>query len=222
MNSMNDEALSWAAAGLTVATLLAYELLAGLRQRAQPHTMARSAHAQLRTDWFRAVSEQPGSEILAVQTLRNSVMSATMSASTAVLGLIGTATLAAPALRASLDAAAGGLPPMTPRLALELVLLALLLALLLASMVSSVMAVRYFTHAGYIGGMPVGSPARAQWTAAGLVYLRRAGLLYSWGLRHLVLIAPLLAAVLHPLAGPVVALAMVATLATLDRTNGPA
>jgi hypothetical protein len=214
---MTTDTLSWLAAALTVGILLAYEVSSHLAQRAQPQRMARSAHAQLREDWFRAVSAQPGSEILAVQTLRNSVMSATMSASTAVLGLIGTATLAAPGLRASIEVAHDGLPPMSPRLALELVLL----ALLLASMVSSVMAVRYFTHASYIGAMPVGCVSRAQWAPAGLAYVRRAGLLYSWGLRHLVLIAPLLASILHPLAGPVVALVMVATLARLDRAGSP-
>ena len=52
-----------------------------------------------------ALSRQPGSEILAIQTLRNSVMSATMTASTAVLGLMGTVSLAAPSLDASFGSA---------------------------------------------------------------------------------------------------------------------
>ena len=59
---------------------------------------------------------------LAVQTLRNSLMSATMTASTAMLGLIGTVTLAAPSLHASFGWSAT-LPSFTPRLVLELLLL---------------------------------------------------------------------------------------------------
>jgi len=209
------EGAGWLAAALTLAPLLAHEVLAALRQRRQPERLARSAHATLREDWFDAVSAQPGSEILAVQTLRNSLMSATMTASTAALGLMGTVTLAAPSLGASL-AGAGG-PDFTPRLALELALM----ALLFDSLVCSAMAVRYYHHASFICAMPVGSAARRRWSAAGAAYVRRAGLLYSWGLRHLVLLAPSVAFVLHPVAGPVAALAVVAALRRLDRVGGP-
>ena len=97
---------TWIAALFTLLILLVYETMLAVNQRRDPQRLARSAHAALREEWFAAVSAHPGSEILAVQTLRNSLMSATMTASTAVLGLLGTITLAAPAVRASL-----GLPP---------------------------------------------------------------------------------------------------------------
>lgn len=205
--------LTWIAAAVTVAVLLAYELTVALAQRRSPERMARSAHATLRQDWFAAVSAQKGSEILAVQTLRNAVMSATMTASTAALGLMGTVTLAAPSLHAGF--AESGLPSFSARLALELVLM----ALLFASLVSSAMAVRYYNHAGFIGAMPVDSDARSRWAAAGSAYVRRAGILYSWGLRHLILIAPILASILHPAAGPVAALLVVAVLRGFDRVG---
>ena len=79
------------------------------------------------------------------------------------------------------------------------------------------MAVRYYNHAGFIGGMPVDSEARDRWTDAGKAYVRRAGILYSWGLRHLVLVAPILASIVHPAAGPVAALCLVAVLVKFDR-----
>ena len=82
--------LVWLATLTTVGVLFGYEVVLALAQRRRPDRMARSAHAVLREEWFTAVSQQKGSEILAVQTLRNSLMSATMTASTAVLGLIGT------------------------------------------------------------------------------------------------------------------------------------
>jgi hypothetical protein len=205
--------LTWLEAFATVAVLVLYEVALAVVQRRRPERLARTAHATLREDWFDAVSAQKGSEILAVQTLRNSLMSATMTASTAVLGLMGTATLAAPSLHASFGEAPAGVPHFTPRLALELVLL----ALLFASLVSSVMAVRYYNHAGFIGGMPVESDARKRWAAAGTAYVRKAGLLYSWSLRHLILVVPVVAFILYPGAGPIAALLVVGALSSFDR-----
>lgn len=206
----------WIAAAATVAVLALYELWFALAQRRSPQRLGRTAHASLRDDWFAALSQQPGSEILAVQTLRNSLMSATMTASTAVLGLMGTVTLSA----ASLNATFGGAAPFefTPRLALELILL----ALLFASLVSSVMAVRYYNHAGFVGAMPVGSETRQRWNAMGASHLRRAGVLYSWSLRNLVLVVPVVAFILHPAAGPFAALIVVSVLFAFDRIQAGA
>lgn len=210
---MDHSGWAWLPVVATVGVLLAYEAWLLVAQRLRPERWARSAHATLREAWFAAVSAQPGSEILAVQTLRNSLMSATMTASTAALGLMGTVTLAAPSLHKAFAGTGSGVAQFTPRLALEL----LLLALLFASLVSSVMAVRYYNHVGFVGGMPVSSPARKQWHAAGMAYVRKAGVLYSVGLRHLVLVAPVVASILYPTAGPVAAVLVVAVLLRMDR-----
>jgi hypothetical protein len=77
--------LTWLAAFATVAILVLYEATLVRAQRRRPDRLARTAHATLREEWFAALSAQKGSEILAVQTLRNSLMSATMTASTAIL-----------------------------------------------------------------------------------------------------------------------------------------
>lgn len=209
---MSGDAWTWAAVGATVAVLVLYEALLLYLQTRQPDRLARVQHAGLREDWFRAISAHEGSEVLAVQTLRNSLMSATMLASTAALGLMGTATLAAPSLHASFNAMPGA-TTVTPRLVLELVLL----SLLFASLVSTMMAVRFYNHAGFVGGMPVHSPARARWTTAGVRYVRRAGVLYGVGLRQLVLVVPVVAAILLPLAGPVAAVLVAAVLFSFDR-----
>lgn len=202
----------WLAALLTIGVVAAYELWFAFAQKRRPGVLARTAHATLRDDWFDAVSAQPGSEILAVQTLRNSLMSASMIASTTVLGLMGTITLSASSLSASFGAGEARVA-FTPRLAIELVLL----ALLFASLVSSVMSVRYYNHAGFIGGMPVGSDARRRWNPVGRAHVRRAGVLYSWSLRNLVLVVPAVAFILHPAAGPVAALVVVGVLSAFDR-----
>lgn len=206
-----DMSLSWWAAFATTAILIGYEASLAFAQHRRPGRMARTAHANLREDWFAAVSRQKGSEILAVQTLRNAVMSASVIASITALGLMGTVSLAAPSLHAELSGVA--VPHFTPRLAMELVLL----ALLFASLVSSVMAVRYFSHASFVSGMPVDSEARRQWTSTGTMYVRKAGVLYSWGLRQLVLVAPIVAFILHPMAGPFAAVLVSGVLLGFDR-----
>lgn len=214
------DTLSWLAAATTVAILATYEATLALGQRTSPDRMARTAHARLREEWFRTICAEPGTELLAVQTLRNSLMSATMTASTAVLGLMGTVTLAAPSLHASLGPeapVASLLAAFTPRLLLELVLM----GMLFASLVCSVISVRYYNHAGFICAMPVGSAARLHWTESGAAYVRRAGVLYGWGLRHLVMVAPLVASLLHPLAGPVAALAVVVVMRGVDHVGSP-
>lgn len=197
---------------LTVALIAAYEVGLAMAERRHPTRVARSSHAQLRQVWFDAVAGQVGAEILAVQTIRNSLMSATMTASTAALGLMGTATLAVPSLHEALvhDVGWGGL--LAPRPITELVLL----SLLFVSLFSSVMAVRYYTHVSFIAGMPADSATKQQWLATGRKYIDKAGRLYSLGLRHLVLVASVVAGLLHPLAGPIAALLVVGTLLRFD------
>ena len=207
-----NPSITWWAALVTAAIPLLYELVLWWAQRQRPTHVARTAHANLREEWFSAVGVVPGSEILAVQTLRNSLMSATMIASTAAIGLMGAASLVAPSLHPPLEAGSL-LLHVTPRLAMEL----LLMATLFASLVYSVMAVRYYNHVGFIVSMPVGSAQRGGWAASGAVYVRRAGLLYGWGLRHLILVAPMLGFIVHPLAGPVAAVLVVLALWGFDR-----
>jgi uncharacterized membrane protein len=204
---------TWVAVALTVAVLALYESMLAALQRRHPGRMAPSAHASLREDWFDALSLHKGSEILAVQTLRNSLMSATMLASTAAIGLMGTVSLAAPSLHAMVGEASLRSALVTPRLVLEVVLL----ALLFTSLVSTVMAVRFYNHASFISSIPVDSPARRRWDTAGRIYVRKAGLLYSMGIRHLILVVPVVAAILSPFIGPFAAAIVVAVLLSFDR-----
>lgn len=206
----------WLAPLGTVAVMLAYEAGVLLAQRRRPHRVARSAHARLRADWFEALSRQRGSELLAVQTLRNSMMSATMIASTAAIALMGAVTLAVPSLAGAWNATAPVRSQLTPRLALEL----LLMAQLFAALACSAMSVRSFNHAGFVCSLPVDSEERQRWSALGVLHLRRAGMLYGWGLRHLLMVAPVVVAIVHPAWGPVAAVAVVAVLLTsFDRSG---
>jgi uncharacterized membrane protein len=161
-----------------------------------------------------ALAQSKGSEILGVQTLRNSLMSSSLVASTSALGLMGTITLSIPGIQSQLLPAGEVVVGMaSPKIFMDLTLL----LLLFASLVTSVMAARYYNHAGFVVGMPVDSPARAKWQAAGVKYTRRAGILYGIGLRQLLLVAPVIAYILHPSAGPLVALIVIGSLWSFDR-----
>ncbi len=92
-----------------------------------------------------------------------------------------------------------------------------MMGVLFASLVCSATAVRYYNHAGFILSMPVASEERARWKPTAVAYLRRAGLLYSWGLRHLLMVAPMLVFIVYPLAGPVAATLVVAALFSFDK-----
>lgn len=200
---------AWWAWGVTVAIMAAYALYLALLA----DTAAWRTHGLLRQDWLDAMSAQPGSEVLAVQTLRNSVMTATMTASTAALGLMGALGLAAPVLRSVAEPL--GSPALSAGLAGEISVI----LLLVLTLVSTTLSIRYYHHTGFVCAMPVGSALRGQWMATGRRHLRSAGVLYSVGLRSLVWVTPFLAGLLLPLASVAVAALVAAALLTTDRSH---
>ncbi len=198
----------WLAFGIGSALFLGYEawvLWVGWRH---PDRIARSAHAFMRASWVDALSRQPGFEIVAVQALRNSLMSATISASTSALALMGTVSLAGSTIE---SASFAGTPPL--RIVLEM----LLMATLFASFVCSAMSMRYFSHAGFVMSMPMAAPERASLNPMAKEYVKRAGLLYSWALRFFLVIAPLVVGIVRPLAMPAMTVALIVALWFFDR-----
>ena len=209
------DAAHWWPTLATIAVLVLYQTLIAVAERLNPRSVGRSSHAHLRSIWFDAIARREGSEILAVQTLRNSLMSATMTASTAALALMGSITLAAPSFTALGNDGLSAFDLLTPRHVLELVLW----LFLFVSLVSSVMSVRYYTHASFIAGMPADALEKRQWIPTGESYVRKAGLFYSTGLRYFVLIAPVVVGIVHPAAGPVAAILVTAVLYSLDQSH---
>jgi hypothetical protein len=209
---MQEQSAAWIAFGISSLVFLVYEAWVLWVGRRHPERMARYAHARMRVSWAEALSEQPGFEIVAVQTLRNSLMSATIGASTAALALMGTITLAGGSLVDSMShlRAGGGLP-------VRPVLEGLLMLALFASYVCSSMAMRYFNHAGFVMSMPADSEHRRPFNAVALDYVGRAGLLYSWGLRFFLMIAPLVAGIVNPLVMPPMTAGLVFVLWLFDR-----
>lgn len=146
-----------------------------------PMKLARSAHAAIRSNWVKAVMRRPGTEILVIQTLRNSVMAASFMATTAILALSATLTLSGIANSDNglwQAARAGSRGPTL--LAAKLLLLT---GSFFISFLFMAMAVRFFNHAGYlITGEAVSEGANRKETLAA-AYLNRAGNYYSFGMR---------------------------------------
>jgi uncharacterized membrane protein len=206
---------AWICFGLSMLMIAIHEGWLLRRGRLQPGRTARSAHARLRIAWVAALKTEPGFEVVAVQTLRNSLMSATITASTAALALMGSIGLTGSAL--SPEALSASALRQGPRHVIEL----LLMLTLFASYVSSAMAMRYYNHAGFVMSMPYRSEAREHYDSMAVDYVHRAGLHYSWGLRFFIFVAPLVAGVVNPLSMPVVTLALLIVLHYFDRPALP-
>ena len=198
----------WIAFAVSSAIFLIYEIWVLWVGWRHPHRVARSAHGFMRASWVDALSRQSGFEIVAVQALRNSLMSATIAASTAALALMGTVSLASATLE---SAKFDGTPPL--RIVLEI----LLMATLFASYVCSAMSMRLFSHAGFVMSMPVASQERAALNPMAKEYVKRAGLLYSWALRFFLIISPLVVGIVRPLGMPFMTVALVVALWFFDR-----
>jgi len=203
-----NEGTRWIAFASSALAFLAYEGWSIWLGRRHPERLARSTHARMRVSWVAALGRQPGFEIVAVQALRNSLMSATIAASTAALALVATVTLASGNIASTV---ASG--KTTARAVLEI----LLMACLFASYVCSAMAMRYFSHAGFVMSMPVTAPEREPLNPMAAEYVERAGLLYSWGLRFFLMVAPLVAGIVSWLAMPPMTAALIAVMWFFDR-----
>lgn len=178
----------WINIGACLLAFALYELYLRWTGMRAPMKTARSAHAAIRGQWVRHVMSRPGSEILVVQTLRNSVMAASFMATTAMLALSATLTFAGlgnPEHALWRSARAGNIDAMV-----FVTKLLLLGGCFFVSFVFSAMAVRFFNHTGYlITG--TGDAARTQTLA--IAYLNRAGHYYSLGLRAFFACIPFLA-----------------------------
>lgn len=204
--------IAWGCFTLSVLMIVAYEWRAHYLGRHKPDLFARSANAQVRVQWVWSLSERPGYEIVAVQALRNSLMSATISASTAALAVMGVLSITGVKLAAELPRLAvdGGIQ-------LRLVLEALLVGVLFASYICSAMSMRHFGHASFVMSMPVDSEERKGLNNVAAHHVRLAGMLYSWGLRLFLMAAPMVAGIVHAFAMPVVTALLLVALFFFDR-----
>lgn len=213
---MDLQLTNWAALCLSLLILIGYEMWLHQRTSRSPQVIARSAHSLLRQHWVQALSGHIGSEVLAVQALRNSLMSSTITASTAAVMLMGgmSLTLSNSQIMSLLMGQA-----QDHGQAVRLAVMALMLATLFATYVCSALSMRYFNHAGFAMSLPVGSTERLRYQPMCLLYMNRGGLLYGWGLRCFLYMAPLLTGLFAPWLMPLAAIVLVWILLIFDQAG---
>ena len=81
----------------------------------------------------------------------------------------------------------------------------------------SAMAMRFVRHSFLVMSIPVETPERKSLNPMAQEYVHRAGLLYSWGLRFFLMIAPLVAGIVNPLVMPLMTVLLVVVLWLFDR-----
>jgi hypothetical protein len=204
-----DNALAWFAVLVSFLIVVGYELEITRAARRDPSARARSTHLLLREQWVRALAGHAGSELIAVQTLRNSLMSATITASTTALAMMGTISL--------MESRGGFQHSLSVHMALQMCLV----ATLFASYVCSALSMRFTHHAGFALSLPVGSAERESHLDLAVTYVQRGGQLYSWSLRFFLFAAPIVLGLIQPLAMPLGALVLLGVLKLFDRAPKP-
>lgn len=208
MNSIN----TWGSLALSLLLILAYEIHSHRVSKRDPTHQARFINSRMRMDWAQAMSMHAGFEIVAVQALRNTLMSATVVASTSALALMASLTLGGASLVAGLAQ-----PPGEGVMLLHVLLGATAVGLLFASFVCSAMSMRYSGNATLVVSMPVASAERRRLNPLATHYVQRAGHLYSWSLRLFLMVVPAVAGIVHPLALLPATMALLVALRFFDQ-----
>ncbi len=200
---------------LSVVVFFAYQWHVNRRSRIDPHYSIQQVINAARVAWVETVMKERR-DILAVQTLRNSIMAASFLASTAILLIIGVLTLSEQGDKlSSAWHALNFIGHVAPQIWL-VKLLAMLLDLLVGFF-SFAMAIRLFHHVGYLLNVPIGSHDFAQPVHVA-AQLNRAGRFYSIGTRAYYLLVPLLFWLFGPHFLIIATLLLVWVLFHLDRS----
>jgi uncharacterized membrane protein len=182
------------ALGFLVSVLLvvAYHIYLHRRVRRDPGYAVHAVNARVRARWVETVITSGRMDVLAVQTLRNSVMAASFMASTSILLIMGVLTLSSDVekmarLWQTLSAIGSG-HSSEWMLLLNVMLLA---ADFFGAFYFYSMAVRYYNHVGYLISVPVDTNRPESSHAYVAAYLNRAGHNYSLGMRTFFFSLPL-------------------------------
>lgn len=202
------------AVAFSILLILAYYLYLIRRTRRVPDSSVHTFNARIRARWVGMIMSSGKMEILAIQTLRNSVMAANFMATTAILLIIGTLNMSEKIGQWALD---WHLLAYTPSSEIWQIKLGLLLLDFSIAFFCFSMAIRFFNHVGYLINLPDDS------TAGGGLYkqtcecLNRAGSYYTIGIRTFFFSLPIILWFFGPCFLVLATFGLVAGLATLDR-----
>jgi uncharacterized membrane protein len=162
------------------------------------------------------VMSKDNMEVLAIQTLRNSVMAANFMASTSILLIIGTLNISEKIGQWALDWHPNGLAQPFSTELWQLKLCLLLLDFSIAFYCFS-MAIRFYNHVGYMINLPVESSPDGGLYKQTCAYLNRAGRYYTFGTRTFFFSLPIILWFFGPYFLMLATLTLIGGLAMLDK-----
>jgi uncharacterized membrane protein len=207
-----------AAFGLSVCIVLLYYLWLRSKVKANPTFSIHGVNQLARSLWVENVMKNPSKDVMAVQTLRNFIMGASLMASTATLLIIGTLTLSGQAESISRTwhiLNIGG--NHSAELWIDKVLC--LLVDFIVAFFAFVMAVRLVNHVVFMINAP-GTDAHHNLTANAVAKrLNRAGNMFATGTRAFFFAVPLAFWLFGPVFLVIATLGLVVALVHLDRSE---
>jgi len=199
----------------SIVLILAYYQYLNRRISKVPESSVHALNVSIRERWVKRVMEGSNMEILAIQTLRNSVMASNFMASTAILLVIGTINLS--------DKIGTWSVQWQPELVTQHMAwlwqlkLGLLLLVFAIAFYCFSMAIRFFNHVGYMINLRE-EPSSAQDNFKQTCnYLNRAGSYYALGNRAFFFSLPIMMWFLGPIFLLIATLLLIAGLGRLDK-----
>ncbi len=166
--------------------IVLYYLYLWQRTLRAPDSRAHSFNAKIRQRWVQMILANDNNGLLAIQTLRNSVMAANFMASTAILLIIGSLSSSEKLSHWLLQSDIQNLIPAYSN-ELSSLKLGLLVLDFFIAFYSFSMAIRFFNHVGYMIGL-----ADTELTKATCLYLNKAGRYYTLGTRSFFFSLPII------------------------------
>jgi uncharacterized membrane protein len=210
---LDDDILAFS---LSCFAVLAYYAFLSLRTHKQPGSSIHTLNAKVRKQWVAMIMKDGDKAVLAVQTLRNSVMAANFMASTAVILIIGVLNLSEKIAQWLVVKNPAFLDSNDSTILWQFKLGVLLLDFSIAFYCFS-MAIRFFNHVGYMINLPADNVADGKLINKTYAYLNRAGRFYTYGNRTFYLSLPIIFWFLGPLYLLFATTGLIAGLALLDR-----
>jgi uncharacterized membrane protein len=200
----------------SVLLVAAYHYLLKLRLRRDPLYTVHALNKLAREAWVETIVRNDKPDVLAVQTLRNSVMASSFMASTAILLMVGALSSAGYAEHPGSSVHALNLTGATNQQATAWKLVCLLVDFFVAFFCFA-MSVRFYNHVGYLIG--IRQHGKHGTISSGLVtaYLNRAGFFYLIGMRSFFYSVPLVFWMFGPVFMIAATVVLICALYPLDR-----
>lgn len=207
-----------AAVAASLLVVSAYYAFLRMKVRANPLYTVHAVNELARTLWVRSVMSSTSRDVMAVQTLRNFVMAASLMASSAALLILGTLTLSGQAEAVARNwhvmSAYGSVSP-----ELWIVKVLALLADFIVAFFAFAMSVRLANHVGFMINVGTADVPQALAPDAVARRLNRAGNHFATGLRAFFFAVPLVFWLFGPAFLVLATLGLVVALYRLDRST---